>query len=198
LAQSETTGAIRGSIHEAGNPQQPIAGAIVTAKNEETGLTRTSLTGPDGAYFIGLLPPGSYKVTGSHPDYEDVPPNSSINKFLVKLAKANLVQPPPIALRRRGTAPPAAPTPSVPATAPPGASITGDEAEQLVNTTDAARGGNFDRRQLTTLPLAGIRTFESLAFLLPGVAPPPQPLSSTVGPGIGAGIGTSGQFSVNG
>src|SRR5205823_1219012 len=56
----------------------------------------------------------------------------------------------------------------------------------------------FDRRQLTALPLPGIRSFEMLAFLLPGVAPPPQAAGSTVGPGIGAGIGTTGQFSVNG
>src|SRR5581483_2670514 len=51
---------------------------------------------------------------------------------------------------------------------------------------------------LNTLPLPGIRSFETLAFLLPGVAPPPQPTGNSVGPGIGAGIGTAGQFSVNG
>ena len=134
LAQTETTGAIRGNIHEASNLQQPITGATVTVRNEETGLTRTTLTGADGSYYIGLLPPGSYKITGSHPDYEDAAPNSSINNFLIKLAKANLVQPPPIALRRRSAAPVTAPTPSLPPpTAQPSVSVTGAEAEQLVN-----------------------------------------------------------------
>jgi hypothetical protein len=48
------------------------------------------------------------------------------------------------------------------------------------------------------LPLQGIRTFDALALLLPGVAPAPQTLSSTTGPGIGSSVGTAGQFSVNG
>jgi len=53
------------------------------------------------------------------------------------------------------------------------------------------------QNQLTSLPLPGIRSFESLAFLLPGVALPPNPLAA---PWAGAGrcIGTAGQFSVNG
>ena len=68
----------------------------------------------------------------------------------------------------------------------------------MVNTENALRGGNFDERYLSSLPLPGIRTFDTLAFLVPGVADPPQALSESAGPGIGAGVGTSGQFSVNG
>ena len=67
-----------------------------------------------------------------------------------------------------------------------------------LNTVNATRDGNFGRGTIATLPLPGIRTVESLAFLLPGVAPPPQTLSQTPGPGIGSGVGTSGQFAVNG
>jgi hypothetical protein len=54
---------------------------------------------------------------------------------------------------------------------------------------------------VTTLPLGGItisRSFDELALLLPGVAPPPQTLGSVAGPGVGAGVGSAGQFSVNG
>lgn len=77
-------------------------------------------------------------------------------------------------------------------------SSPGAEFEQLVNNVNATRSANFSGRELLALPLTGTRTFDDLAFLLPGVAPPPQTLSQTVGPGIGAGVGTSGQFAVNG
>src|SRR3989454_3653149 len=43
-----------------------------------------------------------------------------------------------------------------------------------------------------------LRTFDALALLVAGVLDPPQAIGESSGPGIGAGIGTSGQFSVNG
>ncbi len=69
---------------------------------------------------------------------------------------------------------------------------------QLVNTTNATRQGVMEAERLTALPLPGIRTIETLAVLLPGVAPAPSTISQSPGPGIGAGVGTSGQFAVNG
>src|SRR4029079_2530335 len=60
------------------------------------------------------------------------------------------------------------------------------------------RGQNFDASFLLGVPLPGIRTFDDLALLAPGVSPPPQAIRRQVGPGIGPGVGTSGQFSVNG
>jgi hypothetical protein len=51
------------------------------------------------------------------------------------------------------------------------------------------------------LPLGAVtfvRSFDELALLLPGVAPPPQTLGSVAGPGVGAGVGSAGQFAVNG
>jgi hypothetical protein len=75
---------------------------------------------------------------------------------------------------------------------------TGRLRAQLVNAVTATREGNIDQETLIALPLPGVRALESLAFLFPGVAPPPQTLSQTVGPGVGSSVGTSGQFSVNG
>src|SRR5262245_6821369 len=72
------------------------------------------------------------------------------------------------------------------------------ESEQLVNTTNASRTSHFDLRLILALPLANVRTFDDLAFLAAGVAPPPLAIGSVVGPGIGAGVGTSGQYAVNG
>lgn len=80
------------------------------------------------------------------------------------------------------------------------AAAAGDvsESEQLVNTTSASRTQHFDLRQLQALPFSGIRTFDDLALLAAGVAPPPLAIGNNVGPGIGPGVGTSGQFAVNG
>jgi len=50
---------------------------------------------------------------------------------------------------------------------------------------------------LETLPLERFRSFDSLALLLPGVAPTAAG-SDLTGPGIGPGIGRPGQFTMNG
>src|SRR5207253_10239730 len=55
--------------------------------------------------------------------------------------------------------------------------------------------------EVSLLPIGSVtlvRTFDELALLLPGVAPPPQTLGSVAGPGVGPGVGSAGQFSVNG
>jgi hypothetical protein len=70
-----------------------------------------------------------------------------------------------------------------------------------VNAKDASRGGAFNDGEVQSLPLGGTtltRTFDELALYLPDVALPPQTLGGGSGPGVGAGVGTSGQFSANG
>ncbi len=69
-----------------------------------------------------------------------------------------------------------------------------------MNTNDPTRRGNFALEQVETLPLGGTtdtRSFDELALLVPGVAPAPY-VPGVRGPGVGFGIGTAGQFSVNG
>jgi hypothetical protein len=76
----------------------------------------------------------------------------------------------------------------------------GVEIAGLANTTDAARSSNFTESQILSLPLGGtsyMRIFDDLALLVAGVAPPPY-TPGVRGPSIGFGIGTAGQFSVNG
>lgn len=88
-----------------------------------------------------------------------------------------------------------------PKPAQPAQSVTdGANAAALVNTTDAARSSNFSERQINSLPVGGgtsMRSFDEFALLAPGVAPPPY-TPGVRGPGVGFGIGTAGQFSVNG
>jgi len=51
--------------------------------------------------------------------------------------------------------------------------------------------------QIEALPLPGIRSFDSLALLSPGVLPAPEPAQSAT-PVLGSGIQRAGEFSANG
>jgi hypothetical protein len=215
LAQTTNTGAIEGQVFEE-NTTVGVPGATVTIVNEETGLTRTRLTDGSGSYLFQNLPSGFYRISATAPNFE-ASPNSVVSGFPVAITRTERVKPPPINLRRVGGVPPTTtqptpttptrptptqPTPTTPTTTTPQTAVTPaagvTEAEQLVNLTNASRGGNVGRRGVIALPLPGIRTFDDLAFLFPGVFPPPQAIGTNVGPGIGPGVGTSGQFSVNG
>ncbi len=70
---SQTAGAIRGRVLGAGDA--PLAGAIVTVVNSETGLSRNAVAADDGNYVVRLLPPGFYHVSarriGSAPGERD-------------------------------------------------------------------------------------------------------------------------------
>jgi hypothetical protein len=103
------------------------------------------------------------------------------------------------------TLPTTATTPT-PASASPAATPTQHTAAETdvrasVNAKDTRRGGAFTEAEVLGLPLGGktlTRTFDELALYLPDVALPPQTIGGGSGPGVGAGVGTSGQFSANG
>jgi hypothetical protein len=69
--------------------------------------------------------------------------------------------------------------------------------EPLVERTEATRRHVFTPRVMEALPVPGLRSFDSFALLAPGVAPPPETPNAR-GPGFSPGLGTAGQFSVNG
>lgn len=187
-SQTSVAGAAQGFVYDIESIKQPIVGAIVSLRNLETGLFRTATTREDGKYFIANVPPGTYEVTATASGYENIPNSvlSVVKNFRISITRVNEVELPPIALRKIGTAPTIT-------------TVGSEEAgEALVNRISATREGSFGRQELLALPLPGIRTFDDLALLLPGVAPPPQAIGTNVGPGVGPGVGTSGQFSVNG
>src|SRR5262249_41395102 len=136
-----------------------------------------------------FLTPGLYTITASHDGYSD----GSVNHFEIPLNVTTPLRPPDIPLRPIASA--------TPTTTPAAATPSGPpERGRDITTTDATRRGNFAELQLESLPLGGLtdmRTFDQLAFLLPGVAPPPY-TPGVRGPGVGFGIGTAGEFSVNG
>lgn len=104
------------------------------------------------------------------------------------------------------TGPPVVSPQPAPAPQPvPPAITNGDEEIEEVaegpNRTDGRRGGAFAEEEVSTLPLGAVtlvRTFDELALLLPGVTLPPYTSGNVAGPGVGAGVGSAGQFAVNG
>lgn len=188
IAQETTSGAAKGRVYDLAN-NQGIPGARVTVVNNDTGGQRYCTTTEDGWYTATGVITGKYTITAKAQGYENIPNSdlSVISDFVVDLDTTNEAKFPPIALQKSGAA-----------TAPPSNPIPEKGAERLTDTTSASRGGNFGELELLTLPLPGVRTFDDLAFLLPGVAPPPLAIGISVGPGIGPGVGTSGQFAVNG
>ena len=59
-AQSPSTGALTGTIKDTTGAVVP--NATVTATSAATGQVRTTNTGGDGTYTLGLLPPGTYRL----------------------------------------------------------------------------------------------------------------------------------------
>ena len=55
-----TTGTLLGTVQDSSGAA--IRGATVTARNLQTGLTRSVPTGDDGGYEINLLPVGDYSI----------------------------------------------------------------------------------------------------------------------------------------
>ncbi|MDT7807411.1 MAG: hypothetical protein QOJ70_1224 [Acidobacteriota bacterium] len=113
-----------------------------------------------------------------------------------------LPQPSPTAAATTG--PSAIPTP-YPTIPHPGVVTQHTAAETdvraSINAKDTRRGGAFTESEVLGLPLGGktlTRTFDELALYLSDVALPPQTIGGGSGPGVGAGVGTSGQFSANG
>jgi len=175
----------------------PLQGARIQAVNQETGNTRTTVTDANGGYKIAFLPLGRYKIIATKDGFAPLPRQvdyvtTRLNSLVEYLPDITLG---PVTAGPNPTVTPPTPTP-VPPSAP--SPVAQDEyAGKMINDQDATRRSNANEQMVSLLPLSGIRSFDDLALLAAGVAPPPQ-VRGVAGPGIGAGIGTAGQFSVNG
>ncbi|MBV9957838.1 MAG: carboxypeptidase regulatory-like domain-containing protein, partial [Acidobacteria bacterium] len=208
-AQDTVTGAFEGTVRN--DQGAPIAGASIQFINQLTGVPIARRSDAEGRFYQGLLPPGVYTIRVSAQGYR----TQEVELRLVATLK-NQVVPVPVILSPETTAvttptptptgspvPTASPTQSPAATQANAGNVAPESPNILseINTTDARRGGAFTDEEVSTLPLGSktlTRTFDDLALLLPGVAAPPQTVGNGTGPGIGAGVGTSGQFAVNG
>lgn len=186
-AQDTLTGAFEGTVTNSRTGER-VSAALVEIINQASGVTMRLRTDAQGRFYRGLLPPEVYLIRVTAPGFK-----TAEKEQLLFTTAPNQVIPIPVSLDPENMT--SAPAPSA------GTSAEDRDVVAEINRTDARRSGAFTGAEVETLPLGGttlVRTFDELALLLPGVAPAPQTFSSVAGPGIGAGVGTSGQFAVNG
>jgi Carboxypeptidase regulatory-like domain len=211
--QNTVTGAFEGVVTNS-LTKEPISGAIIRFTNQLTGIPAARRSDAQGRFYQGLLSPGIYRVEVTVPGFK---PFQSVQRVLA--TQTETVQPLPIPLEPE-IASSATPTPTpteqvqtAEVRNEPQGSQAGKKAVATktpeppeppsvgINVTDARRAGAFTEREVSTLPLGSatlVRTFDELALLLPGVGLPPQTQGNVAGPGVGAGVGSAGQFAVNG
>src|SRR5204863_1853175 len=144
-----------------------VPGVTVTATNTQTGFTRTTVTGTDGAYRFLSLPIGVYKVTAELSGFATV----TTENVELKVATERELN---IALKQ--------------AAAAEAITVT---AEAPLVATEPAVGTVVSQRELENLPLNG-RQFANLASLAPGTtlsvnADPTKPGQLTVALNGGSG-----------
>lgn len=210
-AQTEVTGAIRGQVFDT-QRGTPLAGVIVQIINEDTEVPNPAKTDANGNFSKQGLPAGNYYIrvnTAGYAPFE--------LKQRIRIMNTDDVKPLPIPLQSLMAAakPPDTPntpppdTPGTPPTPMPNAAPSPNRllgtvetfATESINTTDARLAGSFGKEKLKSLPVGSsslTRSFDEFALLLPGVALPPQTSGGIAGPGVGPGVGSSGQFAVNG
>ena len=123
-----------------------IPGASLTARNVETGQTRTAVSGGNGAYRFTALPVGSYEVQAEQAGFR-VEARRGLTLTVGQEAVVDF------------TLEVGAVTETVEVSA---------EAP-LVNTTSGELGGLVDHQKMADLPLNG-RNYQDLAILQPGIA----------------------------
>ena len=143
-AQTAATGAIAGVITDPSGAS--VANANVKITSEETGDTRSAMTGANGSFVVSLLPPGQYTVRASKQGFKElVRTGVSIHVTETAVANLQLIV--------------GANTEIV--------SITAEGA--LLDTEDAALGKVTDERIVSSLPLV-TRNYTQIIGLSPGVS----------------------------
>jgi hypothetical protein len=207
FSQSNVTGGFEGRVIDGENG--PGLGNIsVQFINLANGYQTAKRTNAEGYFQQDFLSPGVYTIKVEATGYEVFE-----KKQELYATRSNRFVPIPIALRKIGAAATSTNTPVNPNPTGTTTTTTSTTTSSVQNDDDAQsdedagasnnprRDGAFNIRELLSLPLGSTtltRSFDELAFLVPGVYLPPQAIGNSVGPGVGGGVGTSGQFSVNG
>jgi hypothetical protein len=181
----------------------PLSEVSVTLTNVARGWKRQLQTAADGDYIFIQLEPGNYTLVAVKDGYY---PEEKTG-ILVRLNQTKVVLP-PIELHRIVTTPtqqitvrgeqPKIAIIDLTSPGPPSilAYLQEPGATSLVSLGDWSLRSNYDTEDVGALPLRGGRSFDQLSLLSPGVFR--APFATGEGPAVGIGVGTPGQFSVNG
>lgn len=153
LSAQSFRGSIRGKVSDPHGAL--VAGAKITAKNEGTGLERTTASGEDGGYVLAELPAGEYKVTAETSGLSPVTQKVIVSVGTDTTADFGLTE---ITKKIEET--------TVVAEAP-----VVDESRDVL-------GEVVERKLVTELPLNG-RDFGKLVALVPGVTVEPAGVAGT-------------------
>lgn len=197
-AQDNVNAGVEGVVYD--ENRKPIPDAIVVITNIYTGVESRTRTDSNGRFRKVGLRPDDYTVQVLSENYLE-----SIIQRPFLATKTTLVLPDFILTPKVSVVAASTPTPDpngrVAANSTPTPSPTPVPNGSDINIGQIRRDGAFTSDEIVAIPLGGttlVRSFDELALLVPGVAPPPQAIGNSVGPGVGPGVGTSGQFSVNG
>ncbi|OFV93010.1 MAG: hypothetical protein A3H28_13180 [Acidobacteria bacterium RIFCSPLOWO2_02_FULL_61_28] len=137
------TATVLGAVKDSSGAVVP--GAALTARNVETGQTRTAVSAADGSYRFAALPVGNYEVRVEQSGFQAAV-RSGLTLTVSQEAVVNF------------TLEVGAVTQTI--------AVTGEAP--LVNTTSGSLGGLVDERKVADLPLNG-RNFIDLTMLQPGI-----------------------------
>jgi hypothetical protein len=168
VVAQQITASIRGTVNDPNGAF--VQNATVTARQTETGLTRTATTDRAGAYVLLELPVGHYQLEVQAKDFQ---------KYLQEGISLDVNQAATINVRL---------------------SVGADREQirvqadaQLIQTTDTSLGNTVLQREILDLPLDG-RDFSQLGVLQPGVVPLTPGLKEASGTlRVGQGYAVNGQ-----
>src|SRR5947209_5370010 len=141
-------GSIRGKVVDPNGGL--VAGAKVSTKSVETGLTREAATNDEGTYVLAELPGGRYTVTVTARGFDPVAQNVVVNIGLDATADFNMLK-----LEQQHEV------------------ITVSEEAPLLEANRDVLGEVVDQRLVANLPLNG-RDFGKLVALVPGATVEPS------------------------
>jgi len=149
-------GTILGTVTDASGAA--VAGAKVTVKNADTGLTREVTTSDDGSYVVPELPIGNYSVTVEKQGFRA----GVVTALRVEVSQERRAD---VALQ--------------PGELAQKIEVTGETLPQVESTSDTL-GGIVEARVVTNLPVNG-RDYTKLIYLVPGVAGSPDQITDSPG-----------------
>ncbi len=171
----QTTGTLTGRVVDEQNAALP--GATITARNTETGFSRTVATDGEGMYRIAALPVGTYDLTIEM---------SGFANFDRKGIVLNVAQTLTVDIQMKVAA--------------IQESVTVSGESPLIEATSSSVGGVVDTGRIENLPLNG-RQFANLAATIPGVGLGfhSDPTKSTqFSPQINGGNGRNVNYQIDG